>query len=282
MFTTTTIPPAHNRYVKARAFIICLLLTITGGCSKNYDGSWNIPLVYKVDIQQGNVVDQSMINKLKPGMEKSQVRFIMGTPVLIDPFHSNRWDYIFSYKKGRKDREQRHISLFFEDKKLAYIKGDVQTNYIPHATDDLKEGKSVVVPLSPRKEKGIFGRMLNKMNPWSEETPSRKDSEPVDMETHTDKEADDQPEGEMEASPPPEDESAKVDTRIEEQTDSQFEQEEVTPADLEEQTPYEQTRIKQETDSQSDQGEEEKGFFSRLFDKLKPGSGESPAYPESD
>ncbi|MEE8320343.1 MAG: hypothetical protein V3R68_00720, partial [Gammaproteobacteria bacterium] len=115
-----------------------------------------------------------------------------------------------------------------------------------------------------------------------EETPSLKGTEPVDMETHTDNEADNQPEGEMETSPPPEDESAKVNTRIEEQTDGQFEQEEVTAADPEDETPYEQTRIEQETDSQPDQDEKEKGFFSRQFDKLKPGSGESPAHPNSD
>ena len=66
------------------AFFLCLLC----GCSRSYDGSFNAPLLYKIDIQQGNVINQEMLNKLEPGMDKKRVKFIMGTPVIVDPFHN--------------------------------------------------------------------------------------------------------------------------------------------------------------------------------------------------
>src|SRR3990170_4201353 len=55
---------------------------------------------YKIDVQQGNVVSQEMLEKLKPGMTKSQVRFALGTPLIADSFHPDRWDYFYSLKKG--------------------------------------------------------------------------------------------------------------------------------------------------------------------------------------
>lgn len=187
-------PSIQDRCGNVRAIFICLLLMIPCGCTRNYDGGWNVPLVHKIDIQQGNVIDQSMIDKLKQGMDKTQVRFIMGTPVLVDPFHNNRWDYIYSFQRGSRQREQRHISLYFEDEKLAYIKGDVQTSLIQHATDDLKEGESVVVPLAYKKEKGVFGRIIDKLNPWSDESPPDRESEQTDVNTQ----GDDSSDGELE------------------------------------------------------------------------------------
>ncbi|HXF65751.1 MAG TPA: outer membrane protein assembly factor BamE, partial [Burkholderiales bacterium] len=55
---------------------------------------------YKMDIQQGNVVTQEMISKLRPGMTRSQVRFALGTPLVVDPFRTNRWDYVYLYEKA--------------------------------------------------------------------------------------------------------------------------------------------------------------------------------------
>ena len=61
-------------------------MILLAACSRSFDGGYNVPLLYKIDIQQGNVIEQDMINKLKPGMDKNQVKFIMGTPVIVDPF----------------------------------------------------------------------------------------------------------------------------------------------------------------------------------------------------
>ena len=72
--------------------ILIFLLTTTA-CSRSFDGGYNLPLLYKIDIQQGNVIEQEMLDKLQPGMDKDQVQFIMGTPVIVDPFHKDRWEY---------------------------------------------------------------------------------------------------------------------------------------------------------------------------------------------
>lgn len=80
---------------------------------------------YKMDIQQGNVVTQEMVAKLKPGMTRQQVRFALGTPLVVDPFRTDRWDYVYLYEKAGRTTEQRHIAVIFKDDKLARIEGDV-------------------------------------------------------------------------------------------------------------------------------------------------------------
>ena len=72
--------------------ILSVFVLLITACSKD-----KIPGVYRIDIQQGNDVTQDMVNKLEAGMSKSQVAYIMGTPLLIDTFHPNRWDYIYSF-----------------------------------------------------------------------------------------------------------------------------------------------------------------------------------------
>jgi outer membrane protein assembly factor BamE len=97
-------------------------LTLVGlfalaGCS--------FPGVYKVDIQQGNVVTQDMIDQLRPGMTRSQVRFIMGNPLVTDTFHANRWDYLYSIQPGGSQRQQERVSLMFNaNDQLAGLAGD--------------------------------------------------------------------------------------------------------------------------------------------------------------
>ncbi|MBC9249416.1 hypothetical protein A9179_03895 [Pseudomonas alcaligenes] len=97
-------------------------LTLVGlfalaGCS--------FPGVYKIDIQQGNVVTQDMIDQLKPGMTRRQVRFIMGNPLITDTFHANRWDYLYSIQPGGRQRYQERVSLMFgSDDQLIGLAGD--------------------------------------------------------------------------------------------------------------------------------------------------------------
>jgi outer membrane protein assembly factor BamE len=79
---------------------------------------------YKIEIQQGNFVSQEMASQLKSGMSKDQVRQIMGTPLLVDIFHAERWDYVYSRQTTEGKREKRKLVIFFEDGKLARIDGD--------------------------------------------------------------------------------------------------------------------------------------------------------------
>ena len=80
---------------------------------------------HKIDIQQGNYVDQEMVAKLKPDMTRSQVRFILGTPLVADVFHPNRWDYVYLIGKAGDVRRQRKLTVVFEGDKLKFIDGDV-------------------------------------------------------------------------------------------------------------------------------------------------------------
>lgn len=80
---------------------------------------------YKMEIQQGNYISQEMVSQLKPGMSKDQVRFTLGTPLLTDIFHAERWDYVYWREASSGKRESRRLALFFEDGRLARIDGDV-------------------------------------------------------------------------------------------------------------------------------------------------------------
>jgi len=79
---------------------------------------------YKIEVQQGNFISQEMVSQLKEGMSKEQVRQIMGTPLLADIFHGERWDYVYSRSTADGRREQRKLAIFFEDGKLARMSGE--------------------------------------------------------------------------------------------------------------------------------------------------------------
>lgn len=82
---------------------------------------------YTIDIQQGNYVSQEMVSRLKPGMSKEQVRFVMGTPLLTDIFHANRWDYVYYHKIPGGKTVERKVAVFFKDGRLDHLEGDVVT-----------------------------------------------------------------------------------------------------------------------------------------------------------
>ena len=86
---------------------------------------FSLPRVYKVTVQQGNVITQEMIDKLKPGMTRSQVAFIMGEPILRHTFDSNRWVFIYTVEMPGYFNQDVRMSLFFKDDVLAYFTGDL-------------------------------------------------------------------------------------------------------------------------------------------------------------
>ncbi|HET8807785.1 MAG TPA: outer membrane protein assembly factor BamE [Methylophaga sp.] len=137
-------------------YSLSLMILILSGCSKD-----KIPGVYRIDIQQGNDVTQEMIAKLEPGMSKSQVNYVMGTPLLIDTFHPNRWDYVYSFQPGNGERKQRRITLFFdEDETLDYIAGDIEVVEEIKLTEEDRTETNVVVPLNERNT-SFFGGLMN-------------------------------------------------------------------------------------------------------------------------
>lgn len=82
----------------------------------------HLPYVYKIDVNQGNMIDQSMIDQLRPNMTKRQILYIMGTPMLVDYFHQNRWDYIYSSKKVAPILNKKQFLFFLKMIKLKVFK----------------------------------------------------------------------------------------------------------------------------------------------------------------
>lgn len=130
-----------------------IILPLLSGCS-------HLSL-YTLDIHQGNIVTQEMVDQLKPGMTQRQVAFILGTPLLNDPFHDNRWDYIYSSEPGGEDRVQRNLTVMFEQSELVAIQGDFRPNDQPVV--DVSRDVTVNIPKIQREKtlwekiKGLFG-----------------------------------------------------------------------------------------------------------------------------
>ena len=78
-------------------------------------------MLYRIDVQQGNVITQEMVDKLKPDMTKAQVRFVLGTPLIVDTFRDNRWDYFYILHENGELIDKQKLTIFFEDERLTYI-----------------------------------------------------------------------------------------------------------------------------------------------------------------
>ncbi len=152
---------------------------------------------YKMDIQQGNVVTSKMMLQLRPGMTKSQVRFIMGTPLIQDSFHSNRWDYFYQMRKDGKIIEQRRVILDFEKEALLRVRGDV----IPAGTGDPAAGSTTgTEPVSqPEDKKSLMDKLKFWKSDKKEQAPEPQ-AAPTDLVNPTAKPADTKPEA-REAAP---------------------------------------------------------------------------------
>jgi outer membrane protein assembly factor BamE len=101
--------------------LIILALVAQSACSIPKPG---LPRVHKVTVQQGNVITQEMIDRLRPGMTRSQVAFVMGEPVFRNPFDDSRWDYIYTLQIPGYYEDAKRMSLYFENNVLAYFTGD--------------------------------------------------------------------------------------------------------------------------------------------------------------
>lgn len=82
-------------------------------------------LLYRVDVPQGNLLDQEAIADVEPGMSKRQVSLLLGTPAVTSPFHQDRWDYIYSLRRRGREAEVRNLTLHFDGETLTRIEGDL-------------------------------------------------------------------------------------------------------------------------------------------------------------
>ncbi len=110
-----------------KSALCVLMLTLTAAC-----GFVGFPGVYKINVEQGNIIDQEKVDKLKIGMSPRQVRFILGTPLVEDSFNLNRWDYIHTIRNGNNKLLDQYLTVFFESDKLSRIEGD----FTPGGTEE--------------------------------------------------------------------------------------------------------------------------------------------------
>lgn len=146
------------RYFSALRYLIILLALACTACGTA------LPTVkpYKLDIQQGNVVTSKMLLQLRPGMTKSQVRYVMGTPLIQDSFHGNRWDYAYQMREGGKITERRRVILDFENELLKSVRGDVipaGSGQSKSEENDAQTGTRVVAPYKEPEKKGLIDKL---------------------------------------------------------------------------------------------------------------------------
>lgn len=127
--------------------VIIVLATVgaLAGCASQDRSRSGLFQPYRIEIPQGNYVDQTMLRQVKPGMTREQVRFALGTPLLSDPFRADRWEYVFTFKHPNGSVDMRRASVLFDDtNKVA----SVQADSIP----DVDEGNDPALPGYRRKQ----------------------------------------------------------------------------------------------------------------------------------
>jgi outer membrane protein assembly factor BamE len=170
LLITDYLPRPIKRMILSRFFSVVLLAGAVSACS-------SVPRIineYKIDVQQGNVLTQEMVSQLRPGLSRDQVRFILGTPMLADMFHADRWDYVYRLQKGKTGEvETRKFSTFFgPDGKLVRVAGDVVPTQTGAAAAPESRSREIDLgsipadgsaPASPDDEKGFFSRAIEKV-----------------------------------------------------------------------------------------------------------------------
>lgn len=119
-----------------RLLLLALITVLISGCAsvRNFEfRNLGIPGVHRATIQQGNVITQEMVDRLRPGMTRRQVRFILGEPVLGNTFQADQWDYLYTIQVGSRQRRQQRLTLYFDGNNLTGFAGD----FLPSGIDTI-------------------------------------------------------------------------------------------------------------------------------------------------
>lgn len=129
-----------------RSFLAALVVSsgLISGCS--FDSVVGLVDPYRIDVRQGNYVDQEMVAQLRRGMSRDQVRYVLGSPLVVDMFRSDRWDYVYRFRPGSGEAQQRVISLFFAGDVLDRIEGDVAAATGEAAATPQQRSRVVEIP----------------------------------------------------------------------------------------------------------------------------------------
>jgi outer membrane protein assembly factor BamE len=157
---------------KMRKLLDCLIPALTAVAAANLAGCAgkdkpdeyqtsrleNLPFVYRMTVQQGNILNEDNVDQLQPGMTKRQVQYLLGTPLLTDFFNTDRWDYVYTIQRGHQSMESRKLTVMFQDDALVRVEGDLKPNPQRAAA---RERKEIVVSVPDyEKRKGLIGRSL--------------------------------------------------------------------------------------------------------------------------
>jgi outer membrane protein assembly factor BamE len=120
-----------------------------------------LPFVYKMTVQQGNIVTEEMVDRLEPGMSKSQVRFLLGTPMLTDLFHGDRWDYTYTIRRGHDDMRLTRLTLLFQEDALVRVEGDLRPD--PNRAAQREPGDLLVSVPDWEDDRGLIAKTASKL-----------------------------------------------------------------------------------------------------------------------
>ena len=159
-YTDYKVNPMRNSIL-----FVLVVASLESGCGAK------LPSVkpFKMEVQQGNVVTSKMLLQLRPGMTRSQVRYIMGTPLIVDSFRDNRWDYFYELRKEGKIIEKRRVILDFDKDSLASVRGDV----IPSAENP--EVKTIAEASQKKVEETKDQSWTDRMKFWQSEEGAASD-----------------------------------------------------------------------------------------------------------
>lgn len=124
-----------------------------------------VPWLYTIDIKQGNIVDQDMVNQLQPNMSKRQVLYVMGSPMINDYFNKDRWDYVYSTRINDDQKIQKHVTLFFNGDELVKVEGDFK----PSGKGVAKPNTESSIIIKPRKLDQTIWEKITGIFDWSDD-----------------------------------------------------------------------------------------------------------------
>jgi outer membrane protein assembly factor BamE len=120
----------------------------------------NLPFVYKMTVQQGNIITEKMVNQIALGMNREQVRYVLGTPLLTDLFHRDRWDYLYTIRRGHEPMQSKRLTLWFQGDRLVSIDGFAEPD--ASAGPSAAEEEMVIVEVPDwQDDRGLINRTLN-------------------------------------------------------------------------------------------------------------------------
>ena len=167
--------------MRYRHLIFFLSFIFLTACSVKSPIDYFEAKIYKLDVQQGNIITAEMLMGLKPGMTRAQVKYVLGTPLIQDSFHENRWDYIYKMIKDDRLIEERHVVVRFEDDELVDVKGDIiQSNDILIGAETEKQSKVITLTEADYEEqKKDKNSILNRLKFWEDEAEQKTEESTI-------------------------------------------------------------------------------------------------------